>query len=323
VNTGEQHNGKDLLIYLRMLAGERAPRRFFDVRWATPTGGMHRQFVSASAIHDGARLVGRLASRTDVYVGVALRDGRAHGGKSAISGSHLLYIECDDPDAAERLNEFPYSPSMIVASGTPGHLHIYWSLRGRVSNAQVESANRRLALALQGDPACVDIARVLRPPASMNHKHSPPSNVRLLEHNAQARHILRELTRGLPEDPQPPNPVPAVRSTSRRAGPTRLDRALLAIPAVEYVRVLAGLEPNRAGKVLCPFHRETDPSLQLYPDGSFYCFGSGCKKGGTIFDFAAATWFSSQPAHMPLRGPQFIEVRERLSAIFFGEHASG
>ena len=75
-----------------------------------------------------------------------------------------------------------------------------------------------------------------------------------------------------------------------RAGAHPLDRELLAIPAAEYVRVLAGRSPNREGKVCCPFHADSHPSLQLYPDGGFYCFGSGCRRGGTIFDFAAHLW---------------------------------
>jgi hypothetical protein len=82
--------------------------------------------------------------------------------------------------------------------------------------------------------------------------------------------------------------------------------------------VLTGLAPNRAGKVLCPFHHETNPSLQLYPDGSFYCFWHRRRRGGTIIDFAATLWSSGQSAEAPLRGRRFIEVRERLFAMFLG-----
>jgi RepB DNA-primase from phage plasmid/CHC2 zinc finger len=321
VSAGRVHPAQELFIYLRMLAGEPGPNRFFDVRWATPAGGMNRRFVSAVHIHDAARLITRLAFRTDVYVGVALRDGHTSGGRSAIGGSHLLYIECDDPGAGKRLHGFVCSPSMIVASGSPGHLHVYWCLRERASSAQVQSANRRLALALQGDPASVDIARLLRPPSSMNHKHSPPVAVRLLEHNTDARYALRELTSSLPEDPYPEGATAGrpVRQSARR---TALDRELLAIPAAEYVRVLAGLEANQAGKVLCPFHRETNSSLQLYPDGSFYCFGSGCRRGGTIYDFAAAKWLTGQSRDVPLRGRDFLELRRRLASAFHLEQPS-
>jgi hypothetical protein len=308
VSTQPEHPTTDLLVYLRMLAGNPQPGQFFDMRYAMPDGGMRQRFISALRIHETACRITRLARQTDVYVGVALREGRSHGGKSAISGSHLLYIDCDRPDAGERLHGFACSPSMTVAS-SPGHLHIYWCLRERAGSAQVESANRRLALALQGDPGCVDIARLLRPPTSMNHKHSPPVAVTLLEHNPDARYALRELTGSLPEDPHPGH-APGTRPVPRGAGRTALDRELLAIPAAEYVRVLTGLEPNRAGKVLCPFHPETDPSLQLYPDGSFYCFGAGCGKGGTIFDFAAARW------GLGTRNQDFLELRRRLASAF-------
>jgi len=314
VNGAGQCPTEELLIYLGMLAGEAKPGQFFDVRWSTQAGGMNRQFVSALRAQDAVRLITRLASRTDVYVGIALREDRTYGGKTAISGSHLLYIDSDDPDADERLHDFAYSPSMIVASGSPGHLHTYWCLRERASTAQVESANRRLALALRGDPASVDIARVLRPPSTLNHKHSPPVAVRLLEHNTDARYALTELTGSLPEDSHPGHP-PGTLPAPRRAGRTALDRELLAIPAAEYVRVLAGLQPNRASKVLCPFHQDTDPSLHLYPDGTFYCFGRhnkerACRKGGTIFDFAAALW------GIGTRDQDFLELRQRLARVF-------
>ena len=309
----QQQTDADLLTYLRMLAGNPQRDQFFDMRYLTPEGMMRQRFVSALRIHQIARRVTDLARATDVYVGVALRE-RAHGGKSAISGSHLLYIECDDPHAKDRLDGFAHPPTMETASGTPGHLQLYWWLYQRAANAQVESANRRLALELNGDPGCFDITRILRPPDTFNHKHDPPRAVSLLAYREDARYTLAQLTDGLPDDPDPRGP--------EHAGPVRplaerslLDRELLAIPAAEYVRVLAGLVPNRAGKVLCPFHQETDPSLQLYPDGSFYCYGRhsnerACRKGGTIFDFAAALW------GIGTRDQDFLELRERLARVF-------
>ncbi len=302
----------ELLTYLRMLAGDSQPSQFFDLRYTAPGGLMRQRFVSVLRVDQLAGRITALAGRADVYVGVALRD-RAHGDKSAISGSHMLYIECDDPGARERVEDFAYSPSMIVASGSPGHLHVYWRLCEHASSTQVESTNRRLALLLEGEPGCSDIVRVLRPPTSLNHKHTPPVPVRLLHHNATARHALPALTASLPSDPQPSRS--RAPRASRRVDRAALDCELLVIPAAEYVRVLAGLTPNRAGKVLCPFHPESRPSLQLYPDGTFYCFGRhskdrACRKGGTIFDFAAARW------GLGTRGNDFLEVRRRLATTF-------
>lgn len=41
-------------------------------------------------------------------------------------------------------------------------------------------------------------------------------------------------------------------------------------------------QPNRAGFICCPFHKEKTASMKIYKD-SFYCFG--CGFGGDIFDF--------------------------------------
>jgi len=309
MSTGQQLSD-DLHAYLRMLAGETPrPGQFFDLRWATQAHRMRRRFVSALREHETARLITRLASETDVYVGVALRDGRSNGGKNAIGGSHLLYIECDHPHTRLKLETFAYPPTLEVSSGTPEHLHLYWRLHERAASIQVESANRRLALALDGDPASVDIARVLRPPNSLNYKHDPPRPVSLLVHRQHARYALDTLTSGLPADPRPTEPGRA-HPRAPRAGRTRLDRELLAIPAVEYARVLANVSPDGSGKARCPFHDDTEPSLQLYPDGSFYCFGSGCGRGGTIIDFAAASW------GLDTRGQDFLELRRRLAVSF-------
>ncbi len=47
-----------------------------------------------------------------------------------------------------------------------------------------------------------------------------------------------------------------------------------------------GFEPNRAGFICCPFHREKTPSLKVYsePGRGFYCYG--CGAGGSVIDFA-------------------------------------
>jgi CHC2 zinc finger len=303
-----EHHSGGLLAYLRILADGSRPTQFFDLRYSPPAGVMRRRYVSVLRLDQITRRITALAAHADVYVGAALRDC-ARGDKSAITGSQLLYIECDDPAAHERLAGFACSPSMMIASGSPGHVHVYWRLRERASAAEIESTNRRLALGLRGEPACADIVRMLRPPESLNHKHTPPAPVTLLEHDPGARYALADLLATLPRDPQPSHPQPAW-SAGHRVGRTALDRQLLAIPAANYVRVLTGHQPNRAGKVLCPFHEENEPSLQLYPDGTFYCFGARCRKGGTIFDFAALLWGTGTREH------DFLKLRRRLARTF-------
>lgn len=311
--TRGENQRSELDRFLGALSGEEPHGRFLDVRWRRPGGRMHRRFLPASATAQAGALISRLALRCDVYVGVALRQGASHGGRSAIAGSHLVWLESDHALTAERLRAFACQPSVLVASGTPGHVQAYWKLDGPHPAHAVEAINRRLAYALAGDGGCADIARILRPPGTLNHKHSPPRPVSLLALREGHTTSLQTLASLLPGDPDPPT-FRARSKARRRAGTGTLDRALLAIPAADYVRVLAERTPNREGKILCPFHEDSNPSLQLYPDGGFYCFGSGCRRGGTIYDFAGHLW------GIDPRGEGFLELRARLAARF-GEDA--
>ena len=88
-----------------------------------------------------------------------------------------------------------------------------------------------------------------------------------------------------------------------------LHAQLRQISTADYVLYLTGQEPNREGKVHCPFHEgDRTPSLQCYDDGTFCCFG--CMKGGTIFDFAGALW------GIETKGRDFIVLRQRLGTTF-------
>jgi hypothetical protein len=298
----------ELERFLAALSASSADGMFLDVRWRRPGAQMRRRFMPADSLADAVSLIRALGRRSDVYVGVALRDGCTHGGRQAIKASRLAWVESDDARTAECLRAFSSPPSMLVASGTPGHVQAYWLLDRAYPPEQVEAVNRRLAFALAGDPGCTDISRILRPPGTLNHKHSPARPVTLLAFRQGTPVGLAELCALLPRDPDPPTwrPAPAI----TRVGRTRLDRELLQIPAAEYVRVLAGREPNREGKILCPFHDEATPSLQLYGDGGFYCFGSGCRRGGSIFDFAGHLW------GIDPRGVGFLGLRERLAEQF-------
>jgi hypothetical protein len=296
------------LAFLSLLAQSSGASGFLDVRWRKQGGLMRRRFFSARDLAGAAQLLNRLAQCNDVYVGVALRDGDVHGGRAAIGGAHLVWVESDDPRTAPRLGVFAHAPTMVVASGTPGHVQLYWLLDERYPIEEIESTNRRLALTLAGDAGCADGARILRPPDTLNHKHDPPRPVTLLLHRPQPRYALARLTDGLSnQGDSPMDERPPIQPRPERS---RLDRELLSIPAGEYVRVLTGCSPNREGKVRCPFHEDSEPSLQLYPDGGFYCFGSRCRKGGTIFDFAAHLWGITP------RGVAFLELRNRLAKQF-------
>ncbi len=291
----------ELEAYLCLLAGHEPTSRLIEIRYTTGPSEMAHRFIDAADRGRARRLISALARRTDVYTGVLLRN-RHSGGRHAVSHSHLVFIETDDADASARLAQFAHQPTMLVASGSPGHLHAYWRLHRAIGVPELEHANRRLAHRLGGDLASVDAARILRPPCSWNHKHNPPAPVRLVELDRARRYTLDELVGDLADPPGGTAHSSAVRPRELRHP---LDRMLLAIPAEQYVRALTGQEPNRQGKISCPFHDDSTPSLQLYPNGSWYCFA--CRIGGTVYDFAARLWGCET------KDRAFLRLRDRLA----------
>jgi hypothetical protein len=301
--TAPDSPARQLDRYLHAIAGDRRGDELLEIRYATGDGGMRRRFISIRRVDAAARAIRALSPRTDVYCGVLLRSRRA-GGRDAVTRSHLAFVEIDFIDALDRLRRFARPPTMIVGSGTAGHAHAYWTLRTRVGAVELEQANRMLASHLGGDLASVDAARILRPAGTLSHKHRPPAAVELLHLDSAARYELPELVNGLP----PAVPRPASASAGReRAARTELDQLLLAIPAATYVRELTGLEPRRDGKVNCPFHADDTPSLQLYEDGTFFCYG--CGAGGSLYDFAATLWGTGT------KDRAFLELRARLAQV--------
>jgi hypothetical protein len=293
-------HASDLDRYLRILAGATPTGQLIEIRATTAHGGMRQTFTPATRPDLAARTITTLATNTDVYVGVLLRRRRRAGSRHACERSHLAFTEIDRPDALKRLEHYRCPPSAAVASGSPGHAHAYWQLQQPVDLDQLEEANRRLAHHLDGDPASVDAARILRPPTSWNRKRTPPTRVELVLLQPARRYQLEELTAGL-TDPSPPR---RMTSQPSRAATSELDQLLLAIPAATYVQTLTGRHPNRAGKIRCPFHDDSTPSLQLY-DHSWYCFG--CRLGGSIYDFGALLF------GLDTHGHQFLQLRQRLA----------
>lgn len=297
----------DLERYLEVLGAGEPAGRFFELRYRQPVG-MGQRFVPAVDVDVAAGVARRLGQRSDTYIGVALRD-RPAGGRSAVVSSRVVFVEVDAEASRRLLERAPRSPSMTVGSGTLGHLHAYWRLTRPVSGPEIKAANRKLAYRVGADLVSVDEARILRPPETLNFKHQPARPVMLESLDLDRVYELRELLHGL-EDPAGREPAiaPRAQSPSRRRLPTDSDgvhEALRAIPTAEYVQRLTGLEANREGKVSCPWHEDRTPSLHLYPGGEWCCFG--CRRGGTIYDFAAALW------NIETKGRAFVELRARLA----------
>ena len=244
-----------------------------------------------------------------------LRD-RAHGGRSAVTSSHLLWVEVDAPDAHKRLLSAPAAPTAVVSSGTPGHLHAYWLLADAVSADQVAELNRKLAGTVGGDLASRRPGTHPQTPVHAESQTRPgdrhrPRAARPLARLRRARaHRGAASTRVRSPSTHRQQCRGAAGRDARRGG-GRSTTQLRQIPSANTCQRLSGQELTAEGKIRCPFHadgQERTPSLQVYPPFEWACFG--CQRGGTIYDFASHLWA------IPTKGPQFRELRDRLADVF-------
>jgi hypothetical protein len=305
---------RDVQRYLGALFGRESPGALIDVRWRY-RGGMSQRFLPHHDTYSAARAILRLGLRSDVYVGVAPRRARG-GGKDAIERLWALWVDLDDVDAAAALERLPVSPQVVIASGSPGHLHAYWTLSRPVTVKAAEAANRRLAAELGGDTGAVtNAATILRPPGTHSFKTRPPTPV-VLERLDETLTTLEAVTAGIAADPSPPAPAPR-RTKAAAPGAARAGvDPLRALEPALYVGVLTGETVGRSRKVSCPFHADRTPSLHAYenPQDGWYCYG--CKRyGHTVYDLASQLW------QLDTRGPSFIELRARLYDLFLPGHA--
>lgn len=289
-----------LAAYLDVLFARARPSTFMEVRWRA-RGGMAHRFVPVADRHASIELIRATGSRTDVYVGVLPR-WRPAGSRGAIVGDgRVVWVDLDTDLAARALEPVEPAPSLVVASGGVGHLHAYWALTAGAPPHVIERANRRLAWALGGDLNSTDAARILRPPATINHGRAE-ADVRLVSASG-ARCRLGELTGGLLD---PPGVTTSPEAKRRSRG--RRD-VLLEVEPERYVAALTGQRVGRSRKVRCPLHDDATPSLHVYrePAHGWFCFG--CRRGGSVYDLAADLW------RVEARGAEFLALRERLSRV--------
>ncbi len=304
-----------LATYLDLLFGAEPAGAFVEVRWRLrDRGGMGQLWRPVERKITALDSIRSIGAKTDCYVGCAPRT-RRYGGKDAIERAHVLWADCDSPDAIAALERFAPSPSLVIRSGSGQHA--YWSLSPPASPDEAEKANRRLAHALGADMAATDGARILRPPETYNFKRGEPRPVEVERCEFEvytAEDVVGHLA-GPPRILAPSENRGAPVSTAGGG-----DDPLLALPAAIYVEVLTGQEVGRDGKINCPFHKDNTPSLHVYEraktPGSapgWKCYG--CGRAGSVIDFAASL-YGLEP-----RGRGYHEIRERLEADLLGAAA--
>lgn len=291
---------RQIRLFLSALFDGVAAGALVELRFRNGSG-MGQFFCPVEQLLRAEGRIAELARTTDVFVGVIARRRRSGGRGDLVEEASVLWADCDDATAVEALGRVP-TPSMVVASGSGSNRHAYWFLREPLAIDELVAANRRLAMALGADLASTDAARILRPAGSRNFKFRPPIPVRLLVVDGRARHELARVVAELPAlDGAPSLRAPATRSVN--------GEALLEVPGPVWVERLTGQQPNRGDKIRCPFHVDEEPSLHVFaePERGWFCFG--CRRGGSVFDFAALLW-GLEP-----RGRAFLELRRELERV--------
>jgi CHC2 zinc finger len=282
--------------YLGVLFNDAPTDALVEVRYRV-SHGMRQVFQTTADLDAAARTILAKGCTTDVFVGVVPRSRRGGSRADLMPSTQLVWVDCDDELSAVALDRIQPPPSLVVASGTGRNRHGYWPLSEPINLDIAESINRGLALALGADQGSTDAPRILRPAGSFNHKDHSPSPVRIIR--AEPRLLtcpgaFREM------HGRQPHPRSDGSATSVAADPLRQ------ISPQVYVSRLTGRQVDRSGKIRCPFHTDTTPSLHVYHDPArgWYCYG--CGHGGSIYDFASLLW-----GH-PSRGPDFPALRRRL-----------
>jgi KaiC/GvpD/RAD55 family RecA-like ATPase len=107
---------------------------------------------------------------SDVYLSPSVyREKRAN--KGAWKSSQMVWVEFDGKESIDFRN-VP-RPDIIVQSSSDTHVHCYWKI-GPSNLETVEDINTRLTYYLEADSSGVDATQLLRPPTSINWKHTLP-----------------------------------------------------------------------------------------------------------------------------------------------------
>lgn len=223
---------------------------------------------------------------------------------AAVEGGQVVWVDLDD---AEEEGELAWvdtlRPHLLIASG--GGFHAYWLTARQLTGGEVESANRRLAAHVSGDPAVANRGRIMRVPGTVNRKRGRVCRIVRLDLTRPA--VSYERLAARLEDPKPARSSRPSAERGRVVG----DDPALALRPVEYFAALCGVEPDGAGFVHCPLpdHDESTASCRLYAD-HWWCFG--CERGGGIYDLASL--LEGGPWGALLRGESFQAARSLVCA---------
>lgn len=238
-----------------------------------------------------------LSADREVYFGVLPRGYESGKGTAVVCG-RAMWADCDTPESVTALTSFNPAPPIVVRT-SPGHFHAYWILRHWTAPDRIEQGCQRLAYRLGSDPVVFDRPRILRPAGTVNRKRDREP-VELVRFDTGEAQDWNEVVGDLPDKPVELDCRKPTDHRRKTVDPdsdiTRLAEALEAIPADVYIPLLTGREPDRGGKIQCPFHEDWIPSFHVYPgDRGWACFQcpppAGKRHlGGNVFTFGSHLW---------------------------------
>ena len=240
-----------------------------------------QEFVPA---HDGPRAARRaieLRDQGDVYYGVGLRTHEA-GGKAAVASLPAIWADIDSGEAIAELVTFALPPTLVINTGTPGHVHAYWFTTEPLEPDVGEGLNRRIAATLGADVQAVHASQVLRLPGTLNHKQEPPAEVTLADFTAKY-YSAAEISAILPDIavPMPPardgDGAPRVPKEPEDHGST-----------ARVLALLDAVSPSGDGwRARCPAHDDEHPSLSIAEGEDGRCL-LHCHAGCSVPSIVAA-----------------------------------
>ncbi len=253
------------LSYYRLQAGESPPDGWFVV-WTKGNGIFS---FHTGAIDLMAAKIGELQQFTDVYVGMALQKTAPEPGKRGTGANTAaifgVWIEIDCQEGVHKektenlptkeqalaiLQGFPIVPTVIMDSG--GGFHCHWWLNTPLvfttddERQQGQDLVRRFQQAVaevfhqQGFKVDTtsDLARVLRPPHTFNHKSAQPIQVSVVHYDESLRYSVAEIDTVC--QPAPPPPAPRLPSSDVQSPLSSVTGQDASYPPAEFEPILKG-----------------------------------------------------------------------------------
>ena len=249
--------------YYRLQAGDHPPDGWFVV-WTKAHGifGFHTTDIAGMA-----HKVGELQQQTDVYVGMALQRTKPEPGKRGTGANTAaifgVWIEIDCQGGVHKektenlptkeqalgiLKGLPVTPTVILDSGGGYHAHWWFDAPLVFSTEEERQQGQDLVRRFQQAVAEVfrqqghkvdttsDLARVLRPPHTYNHKSGQPALVSVAHYDAASRYPVAAIEASCP----PPTPAPTLNLARASAGIDPAGETLIQYPSVELQPVMDG-----------------------------------------------------------------------------------